>query len=369
MVIYVIVYIIGFLMAYFAEIKLKNNKKKSGYFFSFCAIMIPTIVAAIRHISVGTDTSSYITNVFLTCANFDSLSDVFIYNVGIEKGYIFVNYIVYKIFNNVHVLYGALEFIILIFIYKACYDNRNKNGEFALNYFLFLVLFYNKSLNMCRQMMAMSIIIYAFKFITQKKFLKYCFWVCIATLFHRSAIAQILLYYAINFIFAKDNFIQFKKMLSIILVMFVVICYEYIMQFIILLISSGGYANRYYIYINNAGNILKYELVFELIVLVLLYLMHNKLIKIGDNNNKYIFIYTLAVILYFCGFFGSFAYRISYYFYLYIIFMADDIKLLFTKNSQFYFVILLMIALIAYSCLCYGVFKYDGTVPYITMWN
>lgn len=85
-------------------------------------------------------------------------------------------------------IYACLTYI---FIYKACIQN-SVAPFFAL--FIYISLFYLESLSFIRQAVAMSIGLYAFKYIKEKNIIKYSIWILISMLFHLSAILLFIVY-------------------------------------------------------------------------------------------------------------------------------------------------------------------------------
>lgn len=82
--------------------------------------------------------------------------------------------------------------IIYTFVYKACINNSIRP---YLSIFLYICLFYLESLGYIRQATAISIGLYAFKYIRIRNLKKYCIWVGIAMMFHLSAAILIIAYY------------------------------------------------------------------------------------------------------------------------------------------------------------------------------
>ena len=87
----------------------------------------------------------------------------------------------------------ATSLITSLFVYKGILKNSEKPW---LSLLLFVVSgLYMDSMNAVRQYIAISIFMYAIKFILQKDFKRYLFWVIIASLFHSSALILIPIYF------------------------------------------------------------------------------------------------------------------------------------------------------------------------------
>lgn len=87
--------------------------------------------------------------------------------------------------------FAAYAYLTYIFIYKACIKN-SVSPYFSL--FIYTSFFYLESLSFIRQAVAMSIGLYAFKYIKEKKAIKYSIWIMVSMLFHLSAVLLFIAY-------------------------------------------------------------------------------------------------------------------------------------------------------------------------------
>lgn len=363
MIIYFIVFILSFGMALFAEKFYISKNKTLFIFFSFMAILIPSIMAGMRGINVGTDTKYYISNVFSLVQNCNSLLEAIklIYlNLNIEPLYTFINYSCFKIFgNNIHTLYFLLEFIMLFFIYMACIDNKNDKNKFSLMYLVFLLLFFNKSLNNCRQSIAIAISLYSLKFVINKKFFKYILFCLMAMCFHVSAAITIVIYPLFNYLNGKNK--NFKKNL-ILLVSIICLCFY--QEILLFLINDLGILDQKYLFyvVGGSGNILMLEFVFMLLIGLFL-VFNRKRLKIKNEN--YLMLYFIGFIIYCIGFFSNYAWRLGYFFYYTIIFLLPNIECKLVLNSKKISInVIIIILLFMYSYKYYDINLFDETVPY-----
>ena len=150
------------------------------------------------------------------------------YYLNVETLYVFINYLSSKISSSVNLVYFITEFITLLFVYFSCYGVKKICNDYnfcSLSYFLFLILFFNKSLNLCRQSIAIAIILYAIKYIYQKKPIKYILFCILASGFHSSSLIMIILYFYINYINRSKNKIL-KNLIIIILLFTLIIGYN-----------------------------------------------------------------------------------------------------------------------------------------------
>ena len=356
MIVYFIMFSLSFFNAYIAEKQFKIGNKNGGKIFSIIAILLPVFFAALRVEGIGTDTTRYIHNVFELSNKLNNLKDAYIVicnNLHIELNYMLINYLISRITHNINVIYFINEFIIILFIYFACFNGKYGDKKYenaSIYYFLYLILFFNKTLNLCRQSIAIAIFLYSLKFVNEKKWWKYLFSCIMASLFHQSAIILILIY-PLNLYLNKG-----KKKISVIIFLLLTVCfYRDIMYFFI---NSGLLAKKYIYYIEGDSNIIIMELMFMISIFLI-----SLLIKKDKKNDFYYLLYLFGILTYFIGFYSSYSYRISYYFYTLIIFLIPDIKKLFL-NYKKTILFLCLLSIMYYSYIYYEVNGFDETIPY-----
>ena len=151
-------------------------------------------MAGVRDYSVGADVLLYGNGWFERAVQFDSLSNYLSkaneYGVGV--GYAFINFIISRFTNNTHVfyfLYELLQLTILYYVLKRYKDKISITFAFAIYYFCY----FNLSLNLLRQIMALLLVLYSYRYVEDKKIIKFIVTIFIATLVHSSAIVE--LYY------------------------------------------------------------------------------------------------------------------------------------------------------------------------------
>lgn len=88
--------------------------------------------------------------------------------------------------------FAFFGFFTCYFFFRGIEEQADNRYESLI---IFMALFYLETLNLIRQGLALSMIFYAFKYVKQRNFKKYAFWVIIATLFHSSAFIAVGLYF------------------------------------------------------------------------------------------------------------------------------------------------------------------------------
>jgi hypothetical protein len=145
---------------------------------------LPVALISALRLNVGTDYSTY-RYVYLEINGGLSFLDVIHHHH--EIAFILLCFIAKYAFNSFAFLCFSVSFIFVFFGIKAL-DNFFKEHKTAcLALFIFYVVLFNLSLNIMRQAMAITIILYSLKFLLSKKWLKFVMMIAIASFFHKSA--------------------------------------------------------------------------------------------------------------------------------------------------------------------------------------
>lgn len=249
MVIYLICYaVIGFLMTNIDKYGSKFNKV-----LLFLSIAILTLLAAFRSDTMGVDVRGYALSSFKAAEKALGFGGLKYYmNQGTtEWGYKLLAYVCTKVFHNLNgVLFGTALLTnggVIIGLYRV-----RKHIPLTLATLAYCFLFYQETYNMMRQWIAMAIIVFGIIYIYERKPLKFCLTVAVATLFHTSAILAILLYIVVQFIRKRNN-IKWQ-ILIILITLFCVINIGALMEYIV---DQGWLKERYLYYVT--GEALTYS--------------------------------------------------------------------------------------------------------------
>lgn len=362
--IYLIVFFLSAVAAYFCEKNYHAGKKRTSITWGIVAILLPSLLAAFRMEGVGTDTLYYVKRNF-HCAILSDTFQEFNHYFSLEFLYNALVFIVSRFTNNIHVLYFFIQGIIMFFVFRACYDERD-NSPIWFSYLLFLLLYYNRSLNMIRQSLALAIVLYAFKYVKKKQLLKYIFFIFIASLFHKTALLAIIIYFLTRIIEGRKSFL-FKLFILLFGFLFLV-GYQEIM---FMLINLGIVPNKFLFYvIGSESNLLLIEL-FRKILFIAIFILFGKSLKRNSKENG-IFMYFMGldIILYLVGLYANYAQRISYYLGYFDIFLISRLpnccKNKVTRNQIY---VLLILFFLAYWYIYYKYLGYDATFPYASVFN
>lgn len=271
-----------------------------GKFMSLAlVILLPTIIAGIRYY-VGTDYEIY--QKFYTYAEYLGVK-YFIRQDGTISELLF--YLVLTlgriIFNNYNGFLFLASFITNMFvIYSLDYHKEKINMPFSL--LIYYLLLYPTSLNIVRQMMAVSIIIYAYRYIVEKRFFKYLMFVLIASLFHATAVIALMFY-----IFAYSTPKNRKKFIWLLILSTISLPILIKVAHHIPLFSK--YFNAYDVKFSPQFGLLAKKL--PIILMTLLY--SKRIAKKEDRSYIFVLLYMTEIALSFMSFFVIWGFRLSYY--------------------------------------------------------
>ncbi len=357
MLVYYIIFIVSSILVYLADKKMRGLRGKKICWL--LAVLIPSLLAGLRAESVGTDTSGYIKAIHHLCVN-DVDWKVVVGAYQCEIGYYFVNFLVTRISDSFQLLLFVLQILILAPVLLACKDNADLVEPY-LSYFLFLILFYNRSLNMCRQSIAIAICIYSVQYVRSEKIVKFLVCLMLAISIHKIAFIFLTIYIISHFLQKKEG--VYYKLSFLAAVCCLIIFYKVILN---KLISMGYLGSRYLYYVNSGNqNISTIELTTKILYLILILCVASILKKKNRYNEILIFFLVLDFLIYCIGFYANYAQRISYYIGIFTIFVVPQIANCVNKRQKYICLFVLLFIAFAFSYKYYGISGCDGTVPYI----
>ncbi|MDV7751303.1 EpsG family protein [Enterococcus casseliflavus] len=317
-----IVYAITFLFSYILVLVGQTNKNK--YFRYFCfsvGIVIPSLIAAFRDYTVGTDVLVYGNPVFFASRKVSDFSSLVMYyeKSGIEKGYLGMNYLVSKFTDSPQLLYFFIEMIILIYVVLSIKKfNSFYNVGYAFPYLCYMLLFYGENLNMMRQSIAVAISVFVFFSILEKHYFIAIINFIFGFLFHRSIVVVIIIYFLYLF-FEKNKYKSLSLILSIIGVLLVSISFNSLAT----LLTGYELFSKYTMYTNDISeSVLRLNgLIIRIVFLAPILLYRKKFFRSSNNSYFLLFILIAEIIVFQLSTINSVFYRISSYFSIFKIFI------------------------------------------------
>lgn len=179
-----------------------GQKKRPSAFWSISALalLIPCLVAGLRAQTVGTDVMVYVKPMTAAAIQAENLKEFFtgywfaqwrnLYVQNYEVGF---SLLVYGVANLTHSLKAVLFVIqacMVVPVYIALARNR-KSIPLWLGMAIYYLLFFNATLNMMRQWIAMAFLLLAFQMLRERKLFACLVLIGISVLFHNTAIVAI----------------------------------------------------------------------------------------------------------------------------------------------------------------------------------
>lgn len=370
------VYIVGFIMSTLLFALAEKVVKSQRWFVYLIALLIPCCIAGFRDRSVGTDVQVYLVQMTTAAIYSGSLSEYMNTSWHVigsyvrivsqyEIGFSMLVYMTAKIFRNMFAVQFAVQVFTIVPIYIA---NTKFKDEFPmwLSMLTYYLMFFNRSLNMMRQCIAMSFVYLAFAYLkTGKK--KKCMIAAIAALFfHISALMGILLYFLYKYTTSdgKGHFLGRRKIPNRYTHMLIAI-----MAGVMVVLGNNTAANfmsllglgRYAVYIKGAVEFMPNQIISRLPTLILFLYFWRKMRTEQDTQ----FLFTAFVLeLLFSQFssVNSFGGRVALYF---AEFKLEAHPILYSKTGKKKWVLVLLIAYMAFYWWFYYVLKgVSETLPY-----
>lgn len=205
MLIYIGMTALAILFAFFST-KTENRVKKTIFFI---LTLLPFIIVSSIRYDVGTDFSFRYSTDFYKVADGIKIENL-------EPGFILLIKFCLIFSRNSQILFFVTSALITFFVISEIFKN-SKNICYSILLF-FIGTFFFLSLNMVRQFLAMSIILFCYRFLFEKK--KYVFFlmgVIIAFTIHSSSIIMVILLSLKKKLFAQPIFLAIAVILILIL--------------------------------------------------------------------------------------------------------------------------------------------------------
>ena len=352
MIPYILIFAAVIGLTYIGQKNLSN--KKAVIAVSVVAILTLSLFAAFRDYSVGADLLAHKRTYFDTAIQHNS---VFGYLKTFNDEYFFeiFVYTFAHIFGSYRLLMFMFTFIPLTVLYYYGWKKCPKRMTLFIT--IFLLMYFNTSLNIIRQTMAIACIIPAFFLIRDNRKIKALLLILAATLFHTSAILLLVLY-PIYFFAKKKNQIKYY---AIICLLFIIGCSVLNLLSNQSIISSMGYAG--YLRRGDTNMNLPFFILKTCIFIFTTYFY--KYFKTDNLCRNYHYLILLDLLFYFFSNFVIYGYRLSYYFVVFYPFLIASMAEKVNGRDR---ILLYVGSTIAFSLYWVDrniIIGYDSTIPYI----
>jgi hypothetical protein len=347
--IYAIVFFISGIMNMLANFFDKNNSKVLYISASALAIFSISYISGIRNSGIGTDMLVYGDYVFKFSTQFTHFSSFYNSSTGVfklEPGYMALNYIISRFSDDKNFFYFWCSLITNGLIYFSI-RNSKKNIISTLAWTSYLLIFYSYTLNIMRQSLALSIMLFGFSIFSKSGKKIGIILMLLSGLFHSSAFLLslfiIFIFWLCNQEINKNKLILFFTFTSLGLFLF-------IQPIVNLLMSSGLISQRYEVYIADANGGAGFSILSLLVKIpvIILFLWRYKFLSKKFETFSFFFIVLILDLAFYQIRSVSVVFsRVSLYFYIFqILSVPWIIKKFSSKNEQLIISIIYIVFLI-----------------------
>lgn len=162
------------------------------------AILFPALIWGLRSTDLGCDVNLYALPIWnyslgLRTLDYSAVS----WGHSIEFGYMLLNFLLTRVFDDIHWLLFFLAVVACVAVLATLVRTEFRNVAW-MGYAYYLLMFFPRTVNIVRQGFAMAILVVAASAFLHRKWKTYVAFVCLASLFHNSALLALsfpLIYY------------------------------------------------------------------------------------------------------------------------------------------------------------------------------
>lgn len=196
MLIYLLAFSSSCVFAYFARKSSSSRGNFAFWMFSFLSIACLVTVAGLRDYSIGIDVKNYLRFPIywkgaVTSSSVGAYLKFYLRDGNKEVLFALLMGLIAQTTGEYRVFLFAAHIVIISGIYIGAVRER-KYINFELVPLFFGLLFFSHSMNIMRQYMAMSLVFAFFHDLEERKYIRYGIAVCVAMLFHTSALMLML---------------------------------------------------------------------------------------------------------------------------------------------------------------------------------
>lgn len=326
MLVYLLSFLVSLLLIGFTE-----KKHKTVFIIaSVAAVLIPCMVAALRADSVGTDIGVYVRPMFENARNALNFSQYwnsswfsvwhYKYVYEHEFGFSALLYLVARLTGSMGCVLFFIQAFTVVPIYVALSLDRKKAPVWP-GMLVYYLLYFNSTLNMMRQWMAMGVLLLAYQLLLRKKYGGCMLLFCVAFLFHYSSLIFLPIVAVWWFLrqFQKRTLVQGSVILSTrMLMVFLIFAFGVLvllnLKLILQLVVSLG-LDRFTNYLQGeALSLMLSQLILRLPVLCITLLSWKRLRKATPEAHFLLAMLLLDVLAAQIVSIAKYALRISYFF-------------------------------------------------------
>ncbi|WP_155974151.1 EpsG family protein [Streptococcus ruminantium] len=350
-------------------------KKNQKIFFVALAIILPCLLAGFRANHIGTDTEVYLMPTIDAATYSHSFSEYldttwfriwrFLSVRDFERGFTIFVYITAKTLGSFWT-----KFILEMFIVVPVYIAIKKYGKYPIwiGMTVFYLTTYNSTLNMIRQSVAISFTLLGILYIFEKNKKGFMACLLVAVSFHISGIALILI--AMIFYFVNSNRpindsslikSEFQKVILVSIAGISTLFLLGIVPKLLKILGLGNYVN----YFTGTFHFLPKQFIFQVPMILFIWINWKRWNEKERNARFFIVMFILTLLSLQLISVNIYSGRIAYYFSIIGVLTYPSLCYCSSrKSSRFLMTSLLLMYLLVYWWLYYGVQGIDGTIPY-----
>ena len=323
------IYLVATLLSGLIYFILEKISKKRTVVKIIIAFLPMLIISAIRY-DVGWDYLDIYTNGFFL------IGKGYMPHYFSEIPFDWLVKFIYIISNqNPDWLFFICSTITFVFLAKACKD-QSVNIVFSIM-LIFLIRYYFLTLNIVRQGIAMSIILYSLKFIKEKNLKKYLLTVILASCFHMMALIYIPMYFICQ--------MDWKKKKNIILLVLIPVAGILLYILILKYTKYGNYIGSQF----QGNQFLWHEIILSGTILILATIERKHITINKEYFNIYYILQIITFIVAICSRILPVADRIVWLFYIQNIFLVPIIIKNIKQIDKKVFILLILIIIMTIS--------------------
>ena len=354
-----ITYIITFCISlYFIWLSQRSGKIARIVMLAL-GIGFPAFIAGVRDFSVGTDTYMYQRIIYQLVSKSTTFSRAIINtDASLERSYIIIAYYSSHIIKNPFFFQSIVSLITICLLF---WGSLKSKCNLVWLFFLFFFMYYNATLNIQRQAMALGACTVSLAYLIDKRYLFAALALILAYFFHHSAV--IFLFILILYILCiKWQGLLEKKtiyILTMIICLAVIILFSVLLQYVVDAgLVDARFEDRY-------GNSDLYGTNLPISLLALNALNLFIYFKLSKSPNKTLFLFgkymmLISFLLCFTGLISTFAVRIVEYFELINIMLLSQLL----PSSRKRWKVATVFFYIFYWTMAFAVANLGDTVPY-----
>lgn len=341
---------LAIVVALFTELSIKTKTRILSFLSFLIAILIPSFFFAVRN-GIGTDFYAYLA--IFERAKYSTES-------RIEWGYYTVNSIIAKFGGSLEVVFFIVAIIMFTFVFLALRENRQFISP-GLGMLVFMLLFYQMSFNVSRQVVAMTILLFSIKYIESRRLIKFSIFILIASSFHISSIVFIPIYFLYNILMENK-----KRIYKYILYVFILIFVFSLDKVLLPILSKFNELEYYQKYLEAGNTNADFGFLIRNLPFIILGIYLFK--KIGFNHKKfnlYYSIFIMSILLKFTSFVGAeYISRISWAYEIALVILIPYAVKLLNRRKEIYLSWFLICYVLIYWWYVYIYIGSHGTYPF-----